>query len=137
MDAITIKRIWEDDDFFEIEVVAKSEFIEARINSYTTETLINELALQLACFPKRTSDRYLWENGIKGDNSTPFISLKFWCEDKLGHIVIEVYMEINDGASYDKHNCCFYIRTETELLNRFGKSLTMLNEKGIGIEITL
>ena len=137
MDSLSIKRIWEDTDFFEIEVIAQSEFIRARIKSYTTEALISELASHLACFPKETNERYIWENGTKGDNSTPYISLELWCEDKLGHIIIEVYMEIDDGTSYDKHNCCYYIRTETERLNIFGRSLTMLNEKGIGKEIIL
>jgi hypothetical protein len=65
-------------------------------------------------------------NGGKGDGGTPFVSLEFWCKDKLGHVIVEVYMEIDDGASYDKHNCCFFIKTETGLLNSFGKSLSLL-----------
>ena len=80
---------------------------------------------------------HLYLAGTKGDESTPFISLEFWCEDNLGHIVIEVYMELDDGASYSKHNCCFFIKTETGLLNNFGKSLGTLNERGVGKKIIL
>lgn len=137
MAVLSIERIWEDVDFFEIEVTARSEIISASVKSYTTVALINELALRLVTFPKKLDDRFIWENGSKGDDSTPYISLEFWCEDKLGHIIIEVYMEIDDGASYNKHNCCFFIKTEPGLLNSFGKSLVLLNEQGIGKKITL
>ena len=137
MDLLSIQRTWENSEFFEIEVIAQSELIRARVKSYTTEALINELASHLACFLQKSDEKYIWKNGTKGDNSTPFISLEFWREDRLGHIIVEVYMEIDDGTSLDRHNCCFYIRTESEALSRFGKSLTMLNEKGIGMEITL
>lgn len=137
MDNITIERVWEDADFFEIEVSAQSELVRANVKSYTTVEAINELASRLVAFPKSHDDRYLWENGTKGDTSTPYVSLEFWCEDKLGHIVVEVYMELDDGASYSKHNCCFFVRTETGLLNHFGKVILSLNERGIGKKIAL
>jgi hypothetical protein len=132
MDILSIERVWEDTDLFEIEIIAQSDLICAKVRNYITSTSINELALHLATFPKNLTDQYIWENGTRGDDSTPFLSLEFWCEDKLGHIVIEVYMELDDGASYSKHNCCFFIRTEISLLNRFGKSLISLSQSGIG-----
>jgi len=137
MDTLSIERIWEDTDFFQIEVLAQSEHIYAKTRSYTNVALINELSSRLATFPQRINDRYKWENGIKGDSSTPFVSFEFWCEDKLGHILVEVYMEIDDGASYDVHNCCLFIRTEIGLLNDFGKELASLNEEGVGKNVTL
>ena len=137
MDILSIERVWEDTDFFEIEVVAQSKLISAKVRSYTTEASINELAHKLADFPQNFDDKYIWENGAKGDDSTPFVSLEFWCEDKRGHIAIEVYMELDDGASYSKHNCCFFVKTEGGLLNSFGKSLALLNESGIGKKVTL
>lgn len=137
MDTISVERIWEDVGFFEIEVKAQSELICASVKSYTTSASINELANRLKTFPKGLDDRFIWENGTKGDDSTPCLSLEFWCEDKLGHIVIEVYLEIDDGASYNRHNCCFYLKTEPGLLNRFGKSLVLLNKQGIGRKVIL
>ena len=137
MDTLTIQKIWEDPEFFQIEIVAQSGHIRASTRSYTTEDLIHELAKRLVRFPQSINDRFIWENGIKGDNWTPFVSLEFWCEDKLGHVVIEVFMEFDDGASFDKHNCCFYLKTEIGLLNRFGKSLELLNERGLGKKIDL
>lgn len=134
---LSIERVWEDSDYFEINVIAQSEFVCASTKSYTTESSINELTWNLITFPKNSAHRYIWENGNKGENSTPFVSFDFRCEDKLGHIIIEVYMEIDDGASYDKHNCCFFIRTEIGALNKFGQSLSLLNERGIGQKVIL
>ena len=137
MDKLSIERVWEDADYFEIEIIAQSELVSANVRSYTTVGSINELSSRLAKFPQKSDERYIWENGTKGDKSTPFVSLEFFREDELGHIAIEVYMEIDDGASYEKHNCCFFIKTEIGLLNRFGKSLILLSEKGVGKKITL
>ena len=137
MDILSIERVWEDVDFFEIEVVAQSTIISASTKSYTTEEAICNLASRLTTFPYDFDDRYIWENGDKGDGSTPFLSLGFWCEDKRGHVIIEVYMELDDGALYSKHNCCFFIKTEIGLLNSFGKSLYLLNKSGIGMKVAL
>ena len=131
MNNLSIERVWEDTDFFEIEVKAQSELVCAKVKSYTTKSLINELALRLTTFPQNFNDRYIWKNGEKGDSTTPFVSLEFWCENKLGHIVIEVYMELNDGGSLSKHNCCFFIKTEIGLLNAFGEALNLLKDQGI------
>jgi len=137
MNNLSIECIWEDIDFFEIEVTAQSELICAKVKSYTTEVSIIELASRLADFPRNFSDNYIWKNGEKGDSATPFVSFEFWCEDELGHIIIEVYMELDDGGSLAKHNCCFFIKTEIGLLNSFGKALNLLKKQGIGEKITL
>ena len=132
MDLLTIERVWEDEYFFEIRVAAKSKSISAECRSYTTEDAISELSTKLIAFPSKPNDSFLWENGIKGDQSTPFLSLEFMCEDKLGHILVEVYMEIDDGALYSKHNCCFYVRTEIGLCNKFGKALDEFKTSNVG-----
>ena len=137
MDNLIIERVWEDADFFEIEVTAQSDIIHAKACSYTDPENIHELASRLMDFAQSYDDRCIWENGVKGDNFTPYLPLEFWCEDKLGHIIVEVYLELDDGAPYSKHNCCFFIRTELGLLNRFGKSLLSLNKPGLGKKIAL
>lgn len=137
MQVLSIERVWEDNDFFEIEVCAQSELIFAKVRSYTTEESISELASHLKSFPKAYGDRYKWENGSKGNGYTPFVSLEFRCANKVGHIIIEVYMEIDDCSDYDKHNCCFFIETDPGLLNEFGRSLLSLNTEGIGRKVVL
>ena len=136
MDYLSIERVWEDADFFEIEVVAQSKFICAKAKTYIPTGGINDLASELETFPKNLNGKYSWEAGECSDVCS-FISLKFYCEDKRGHIVIEIHMDINDGTPQSKHNCHLFIKTETGLLNSFGKSLALLNERGIGKKITL
>ena len=136
MDNMSIERIWEDAGFFEIEVFAESNLASGRIKTYIPDGGLDELAMVLASFPKNFSSRYFWEAGGKKEDPGPYVSFEFWCEDKLGHIIAEIYMDINDGA-VSKHNCCFYIKTEVGLLNSFGKSLAVLSERGIGKKITL
>jgi len=137
MDNIVFERVWEDTDFFEIEILAQSKLIKASTRTYTTAESINKLASKLTTFLQGADDRFLWENGERGDESTPFVSLEFWYENKQGHVVIEIYMELDDGDSYDRHNCCFFIKTEIGLLNKFGNSLFSLNEQGLGKRISL
>ena len=72
---LSVEKVWEDYDFFEIEIFAESELISAKTKSYTTKESIDELASHLLSFPKSFNDSYLWENGTKGDGSTPFVSL--------------------------------------------------------------
>jgi len=137
MENLEIKKAWEGDGFFEIEIYAQSACVGVRARSYTTVELINELASYLALFPDSNEVGYVWQNGTRGDSSTQFVSLEAFCEDELGHVALEAYIEIDDGASLDRHNCCFYIRTELGALNRFGRALPLLNRTGIGQKVAL
>ena len=60
MDFISIERVWEDRDFFEIEIVAQSKDICAKTKSYTMRESINKLATRFASFPQNADDRYIW-----------------------------------------------------------------------------
>lgn len=137
MDNIRIERIWEDEEFFKVEFSANSNVICAQVKTYITKGSINALIAGLESFQQKIDGRLFWENGEEGDSSAPYISLEIWNEDKLGHMIIEVYMELEDGASYSKHNCCFYVRSELGLLDRFSKELHKLNESGIGAKAIL
>ena len=63
--------------------------------------------------------------------------LKFFHKDKLGHIQIEVYMELDDGGIFSSHNCCFYVSTELGLLLKFNKALYLFKEQQLKQKITL
>ena len=80
---------------------------------------------------------YAGINGKKGDDSTACITFEFIHKDKLGHILIEVYMELDDGGNYSSHNCCFYLNTEIGLLEKFCQKLPTLKRELLGIEVVL
>jgi len=136
METLTITRVREDANFFQIELMARSEGITARTRSNTTSRVINELAARLAGFPLSYEDRYIWECGERGKDSAA-VSLEFWCESKFGIIAIEVYMRTDDEHDPDRRDCRFCTRTEIGLLNEFGKSLEKLAQSGVGHAVTL
>lgn len=137
MDNLIFERVWQDEGFFEIKVTAQSELVQATTCSYTNDNSITELSERLVAFPISNTDEYLWRNGKRGDGHTPCVELRFFCKDKVGHIGIEAYMEIDDGASFDVHHCCFYLSAEPGLLNRFGKSLLLLNTPTVGTKVEM
>lgn len=128
---LSFEKIWRDNEFYEIELKAESEFINLKINSYTYPETIGALAERLLSFPQKKNDCFLWKNGIKGSVYSPYFSLEFKC-DEYGHVEIEIYSEIDDGGPLEKHNCSFFIRSEIGLVNRFGKSLLNMNDGDIG-----
>ena len=136
MDMLSFEKIWEDNDFYEIEFKASSEFADIKAKTYVIPEKINELAKRLSSFPERKNDEFFWENWKKGEGYTPYFSLGFKY-NIYGHVEIEVYCEIDDGADLGNHNCCFFIRSEIGLVNRFGKSLLNMNIGEIGTKAEL
>ena len=108
-DYLKIQKLWYDDCLDEVKIVCSSPII---------------------------TEGY-WTNGERGNDSTTCASLRFLHKDRLGHILIEVYMELDDGGSYNTHNCCFYLNTETGLLEKFCKNLPKLKQKLRGVEVVL
>ena len=86
---------------------------------------------------KELGEEGLWANGEKGDGSTACLSLRFFNKDKLGHINIEVYAELDDGGKHSEHNCCFFVETEYGLLMNFSERLDRLKNRPAGCEIRL
>lgn len=46
-------------------------------------------------------------------------------------------MELNDGGLLSRHNCCFFINTESGLLYKFLCDLPKIKQKHIGIQVIL
>ena len=93
-----------------------------------TDSLIDELFRQITRFLSGEVEECRWANKERGDNSTACLSLRFLRKDRLGHVLAEVYMELDDGGEFNDHNCCFYINTEYGLLQRFRDQLPKLKQ---------
>ena len=65
------------------------------------------------------------------------VSLNFLHKDKLGHLLVEVYMELDDGGKLSIHNCCFYINTEVGLLTEFCERLPRLKKGSLEATVVL
>lgn len=136
-DYIDIQKLWYDNELIELEIVCSSAVITASAEIYVSDALIDDLIYQIEQFLNGKVAESYWANEEKGDDSTACVSLRFMHKDKLGHILIEVYMELDDGGNYSTHNCCFYINTEIGLLEQFCEKLPQIKQKASGINITL
>lgn len=139
-ESITIRKVWQDDEdekFFQILITASSDTITASTRVYSTSEMIDELLSKLSEFIDGNVNETLWENGEKGDGATAFLSLRFLRKNRLGHVLVEVYMELDDGGKFSEHHCCFYVSTELGLLEKFYRQLYFLKEPRLEREIVL
>lgn len=137
IDRIEIYKLWQDDVLMQLKVVCSSEVITATAKIYVSDALIDDLVYQIKRFLNGQVEESFWANEERGDRSTTCVSLHFLHKDKLGHILIEVFMELEDGGDYSRHNCCFYVNTEIGLLTMFCKDLPKLKQRSSGIELVL
>lgn len=136
-DYILIEKIWQDVFCYQVKITCASSRVVAANDIYISDDSIDTLFNGLNDFIKGKTKEFFWENGEKGDQSTACVSLRFLHKDKLGHILVEVYMELDDGGDYCSHNCCFYLHTELGFLERFCESLPQLKQKSLGVKVTL
>lgn len=136
-DNIVFRKIWQDNELIELKVVCSSSVAAIKTQIYVSDLLIDELIYLIQQFLGGKSEEVLWANEDKGDNSSACISLRFIKKDKLGHILVEVFAELDDGGSYVDHNCCFFVNTEYGMLLKFCNSLVQLKNNLVGYEVIL
>ena len=137
IDNLTFTRVWQDVDFFQLEIKCENEFIVATGRIYITDALIDDLNNKIKIFLSGKARTTCWQNGSFGDATTPCVRLQFSNKDTIGHILIEIFMEIDDGGTMSTHNCCFYINTEIGLLHQFMENLKKIKTPQLGIRIAL
>ena len=136
-DNIIFSKIWEDEDIIALKVVCFSSVVTITSQIYVSVSLIDELVCQIKQFLDGNIEEGLWANEEKGNDTAACVSLRFFNKDKLGHIIIEVFAELDDGGSFTEHNCCFFVGTEYGLLMDFSKRLLRLKDHPAGCEIWL
>lgn len=137
VDYIDIHKLWQDDELIQLRIVCSSVVITASAKIYVSNSLIDDLIYQIKQFLNGEVEESFWANEEKGNNSTACVSLRFFHKDKLGHILIETFMELDDGGDYSDHNCCFYLNTEIGLLTEFCKKLPQLKKNEPGSKLVL
>jgi hypothetical protein len=138
MGNIEFERIWEDDDSFELRCKANSDSISVTMNTYVNDKIIDKLTSKIHQFIHQQIQEFVWETGERGNGSTPNFMMKVFYKDRSGHIRTEVFCEIDDGASLEEHNCCFYIDDiESSQLEQFGKQVQNLKIRGIGTNVSI
>lgn len=134
---ILFQKAWQDNELIELSVVCSSPVVTTRSQIYVTDGLLDKLSDQIERFLAGKIPEGAWANETKGNASTACLALRFLKKNRLGHILIEVFVELDDGGDYAAHNCCFFINTEYGALMDFGKNLTRLKKGSVGCEIRL
>lgn len=136
-DNIVLKKIWEDVYSIELELTCISSVITVTTKIYVCDDLIDELTDKINWFLEGKIKEAVWQNVAKGHNYPPCAIFRFLNKDTQGHILVEVFLELDDGGDFSKHNCCFFINTEHGLLMNFAKKIARLKSKNDEFEIEL
>lgn len=136
-DFITIKKLWQDNELIQLKIVCSSAIITATAKIYVSNEIIDDLFFQIHYFLNGEEKECCWSSGERGDHSTTCVSLRFLHKDKLGHVLIEPFIELDDGGNYSSHNCCFYLNSELGLLESFKNQLLAIKNAELGFEVTL
>lgn len=136
-DNITLKKLWQDDEVIQLRVMCSSSVAMAISEIYVSDSLIDKLIYQINQFLNGNVEEASWENESRGDTSTACVAFRFLKKDRLGHVFIETFMELDDGGKYTEHNSCFFVNTEYGLLMKFCESLTKLKTDYANYEVCL
>lgn len=137
-DNISIKKLWYDEDFYEVQIIMSTKQIHCKINTYIVDEEINALSQKILDYVKNDTGFY-WEIGEEDSDSCPKIIIESFIKDISGHIVLNASCQLQSIEENAKcnYNCKFPIKTEVGLLYNFAKQLPKLNEQEVGIFVEL
>lgn len=136
MNNIIFKKIWEDELCFLLRVDTISDYASISSNIYASETTIKKIQQKILNFVCNNKERSCKVNlGALGEDYTPAIELLL-TKDRCGHVLIDTIFQLDDGA-VPKHQCCFFIKTELGLLEKFAKKITGLHDAPLQTAIML
>ena len=128
---ISLKKVWEDTGFFEVDVVCQTSNIQVNSKVYIPDEKIEELCAALNSFINDNGRQSIyWENFQANSHGLCRLSFQFSWADKLGHIRVEVYLEIADRGCDDMQSCKFFVYSETQSLINFKTQLNRLENPG-------
>ncbi len=135
MDNLIFKKIWQDEDLLELNIIGVCDYVKAHQDCYISKKDLEELANKIKKINDTCEKIYL-EFGKKDGDYTPAFSLLIMPKNKNGHIKIEVDMEINDIETRT-HRCMFFVNTELGMLEKFSEKMKRIKDFEIGKMICL
>ncbi len=136
MDNITFEKIWQDENLIELKIAANSEFVSAYQSCYIQDKELEKIADKIRYFAENYSETCYLEFGKKEGNYTPAFSMSILPADLSGHVKIEIDIEIADNDTRS-HRCCFYVKSESGIIEQLGISLKNLIRERDGSEVSL
>ena len=135
MDNLIFKKIWQDGDLLELNIIGMCDYVKAHQDCNISKKDLEELANKIKKINDTCEKIYL-EFGKKDGDYTPAFSLLIMPKNKNGHIKIEVDMEINDIETRT-HRCMFFVNTELGMLEKFSEKMKRIKDFEIGKMICL
>ena len=126
-----------DEGFTELLITGTSPCITAHSKIYVTAPILLELSQEIETFLREPDLEGYWENDVPGIGGPPCVTLRFLPQDAMGHVLVEIYMELNDGGDFLTHNCRFYIHTDRTKLQAFASALENFRNPQDGASILL
>jgi|GEM_PF-5852835 len=134
MNNITIEGIGWDGDLFLLKVTAQAKSAWAKTEVYVSD--ISDLANMFLSYPDPKGSDFYWAISETAKVERD-LSFKIIPKDKLGHLMVEVYMTIKDHKTSENHHAVFCVQTEIGMLNSFGKRLEAINKPIESVKVSL
>ncbi|WP_456276410.1 hypothetical protein [Bacillus sp. AK128] len=128
--SIRLTKIWEDVDFYEVQMEFKGNGCKVYIDFYTTNDELEELRKGIIDFSHTRTSEYTWTSGNDTEIVTHFLSIRFFKHNSRGHIGLEVIADNKKDKPYYMRSNIFII-TELNQLDDLVKKLKRLIDEEI------
>ena len=131
----TVAEAWEES----ISLVVQAHSQVACAVSRVTVSLpaLQELRGEIQAFLQEGDLETYWESDIPGLGLTPCITMKWIPDASRDHVLLDLYMELDDGGDFSRHTCSFYIHCTRDQLKKFSEMLRKTNLMINGMSFSL
>lgn len=136
MGDIIFEKTLHDDNLVILNITATSELARARQRCYINSESLFDYSKTLCSYALSSEKECYVQIGEKEWDMTPMFSMKIIRTDKLGHVVVEVDVGIEDDETW-AHRCCFYVGSDIGAIERFGLRIGKLEGAPVGTVISL
>lgn len=130
-----MKKIWTDEDFYEVNLELFGNDCNVNIDIYLDNNLLEELKQGIIDFADNLcKNEFIWTTGSETENTTHYLSMRFFLQEKRGIVGIEVTVDNKMDKPY-KMRSKFYLLTEINQVDDLARKLQkFINEETLEIE---
>lgn len=115
---VKLKKVWEDENFLELNMVVTSPYCKVNTHFYTTIEDLKELKDNLILFSNLKRKEYQWIQGEDNESAAQYVQVRFFHFNNQGHIGVEFVLD-NKLDIPDKTRVNFYLVTELNQIDDF------------------
>lgn len=118
-----MKKIWTDVDFFEVSLQLYSSNCNVELEIYLDNEQLEDLKKSIKCFLNHLGrNDFTWITGHESENTTHFLSMRFFLHDRRGIVGIELNVDNKLEPPYSMRSN-FYILTEINQVDNLVRKL--------------